>query len=261
MKHNFEERKQNRIDYAEKQAQKNEQKSDSLYDLSNKMASYIPLGQPILVGHHSEKSDRNYRQKIDNTFSKSIEAGKKASYYKDKARTIENNQTIFSDDPLAVEKIEAKIEHLERLHNFMKSANTCIKKQDKEGFMKLEYATDRLWEQLNEPDSFGNLGFAPYKLTNSSANLRRLKKRSNELQKVATLHTEIEEIKGVRVVKNVEANRIQLFFPEKPSAQVIKDLSKGYSFRWCRSEGAWQRHLNNAGIRAAKQFLGNYQQE
>ncbi|MCH5684264.1 DUF3560 domain-containing protein [Niabella sp. W65] len=55
MKHNFEERRQKRIDYAKKQAAKNEQLSDELYNQASKMSSAIPFGQPILVGHHSEK--------------------------------------------------------------------------------------------------------------------------------------------------------------------------------------------------------------
>jgi hypothetical protein len=31
-----------------------------------RMAGCIPLGQPVLVGHHSEGRDRNFRARIDN---------------------------------------------------------------------------------------------------------------------------------------------------------------------------------------------------
>ncbi|WZN40705.1 DUF3560 domain-containing protein [Chitinophaga pollutisoli] len=55
MKHDYQERKQNRITRALELARKKEQESDQLYDHANKMASVIPMGQPILVGHHSEK--------------------------------------------------------------------------------------------------------------------------------------------------------------------------------------------------------------
>ena len=53
------------------------------------------MGQPILVGHHSEKGDRRYREKIHNTFGKSFEKKDKAKYYADKAESIENNNDIF----------------------------------------------------------------------------------------------------------------------------------------------------------------------
>ena len=49
MKHNFHERKANRIDHAKKQAKKNEELSDSLFEKASKMASIVPMGQPILV--------------------------------------------------------------------------------------------------------------------------------------------------------------------------------------------------------------------
>jgi len=81
MKHNFEERKQNRIEYVKDQLAKNETQSESLFNQAQQMASVIPLGQPILVGHHSESRDRNYRGKIDNTFTKSVVAGNKAEYF------------------------------------------------------------------------------------------------------------------------------------------------------------------------------------
>lgn len=261
MKHNFEERRQNRIQYAKQQAEKNEKKSESLHNSADQMASYIPLGQPILVGHHSEKADRNYRKKIRNTFEKAIEAGDKAGYYADKAKTIESNDAIFSDDPKAVEKLDAKIEKLEKLQTLMKAANKFVKKKDKHGFLELEGVNERLWETLNQPDCFGELGFASSKLKNNSANIRRLKARRDQLQKQEAMETQKATIKGIKVVYNVEANRIQLFFPSKPSGNVRTDLFKKYSFRWCRSEGAWQRHLNNAGIFAVKQFLANYQEE
>ncbi len=54
-------------------------------------------------------------------------------------------------------------------------------------------------------------------------------------------------LQGVNLVQNVEANRVQLIFPGKPSADVRAEL-KARGFRWSPSEGAWQRHLNNAGI-------------
>ncbi|WP_461791390.1 DUF3560 domain-containing protein [Pedobacter sp.] len=255
MKHNFEERKQNRIDHAEEQARKNEAKANALSQTASEMASVIPMGQPILVGHHSEKRDRNYRAKIGNTFQRSIDASKKADHYREKAKTIESNTAISSDDPEALDKIDAKISQLEKLQAFMKSANKCIRKNDKEGFLKLEGATEAIWQMLNTPDHFHGVGYPLYRLTNNNANIRRLKIRRAQLAKFENRETETVEVQGVKIVQNVEANRIQLIFDGIPSEEVRQQLKKRFSFRWCRSEGAWQRHLNNNGIYSAKQFL------
>lgn len=260
MKSNFEQRKQNRIEYAKQQAEKNTQKSEEFFEKSRKIASSIPMGQPILIGHHSEKSHRRHLSQISGNMEQSIEADRKAKYYLEKAESIENNKAIFSDDPEAIEKLQTKIEQLEKLQVFMKSCNKLIKNKDKEGFLKLENANVSIWEQLNEPDRFGNLGFASYKLTNNNANIRRLKIRLEKLKSVAEQESTDVEIKGVRFVKNVEENRVQLFFSGIPSEQVRNDLKKKYAFRWSRSQGAWQRHLNNSGIYAANEFLKNYQE-
>lgn len=74
-----------RAERSDSRAEKAEQKSDELYTRAKEMASVIPFGQPILVGHHSENRDRNYRNRIHNTFGKSFKEQEKAGYYKDKA--------------------------------------------------------------------------------------------------------------------------------------------------------------------------------
>lgn len=260
MKHNFEERKQNRIEHAREQAEKNKKKSESLHKLSDEMAAHIPPGQPILVGHHSEKADRRYRQKIRDTYSKGVEASKKAAYYVEKAKTIESNDAIFSDDPNAIEKLDERINELQKKQEFMKAANRFIRKRNKDGFLKLEGTSEQLWEELNKSGRFGGMGYASFELTNNGANIRRLKACRSELQRKASMQTVCETIKGVQFIKNVEANRVQLKFDAIPDAQVREDLFYKYGFRWSRTEFAWQRHLNGNGIFAAKQFLEHYQE-
>lgn len=76
-----------RVEKAEHRAEKAEKKSEQLYGRAQRMASAIPFGQPILVGHHSEKRDRNHRGKIHNAFGKAYKEQDKAEYYRDKAAT------------------------------------------------------------------------------------------------------------------------------------------------------------------------------
>ena len=254
MKHNFEQRRKNRIDYANEQAEKNKQKGDALYDHAKEMASAIPLGQPILVGHHSEKRDRNYRDKIHNTFGKAFEAMAKAKHYEQKAGTIADNDAIFSDDPQALNKLREKLTQLQTSQEFMKAVNKCIRNKDREGFLKLPHATLALWEELSKPDVMGDIGFAAYSLQNNNANISRIKKRIALLEKVTAKPTAKIVINGVRLLQNVEANRVQLFFPSIPAKEVRKKLKQN-GFRWCRSEGAWQRHLTPLAVNLAKDLL------
>lgn len=240
MKHNFHERKANRIDHAKKQAKKNEELSDSLFEKASKMASIVPMGQPILVGHHSEKSDRNYRNKIHNTFGKAFEAEDKAKYYHDKAETIESNDAISSDDPEALAKLKDKLASLQKSQDFMKAANQCLRKKDKEGFLKLEMATEGMWGELNCPNNFG---FPHYKFSNNSAEIRRIKDRIVQLQKIQALETKEIRIGDSTIVINVEA---------KPCADFIQFYSTGGNAK--KTEIKWVQMVSNPWCMAAAYY-------
>lgn len=103
MKHNFEESRQKRIENAKRMAAKAEREAEELYNEAKKMSSAIPFGQPILVGHHSAGRDRRYRDKINNKFVKAFKTQDKTKYYAEKADTIESNDSIFGDDPKALQ--------------------------------------------------------------------------------------------------------------------------------------------------------------
>ena len=254
MKHDFEERKENRIINAHRLAKKNQQQTDTLYHSASQMASAIPMGQPILVGHHSEKRDRNYRSRIGNKFQQAGIKLDKAAYYEEKARAIENNDAIFSDDPKALDKLTDKLNGMKTTQEFMKAANKCLKKGDKDGFLKLQFGTLELWEQLNVVDRLHGKGFPSFKLTNNSANIRRIEQRIAQLKKLETKTGIDETINGIRIFENREANRLQIIFPGKPDDNTRKKL-KSAGFRWSPIEGAWQRHISNSAFYDAQNIV------
>ncbi len=253
MKHNFEQRRQNRINYAQSQAAKNKQEADRLFQSARDMASVIPLGQPILVGHHSEFRDRRYRDKIQTTFGKSFEKQQKAAYYADKAKTIENNDAVSSDDPQALEKLTERVNQLKAAQVFMKAANQCLRKGDKDGFLKLELATESLWEELNPPNSVYGKGYPRFSLSNNNANIKRIEQRIASLQRQQVKAAIDKTLNGIRIFENREANRLQMFFEGKPDEVTRKQL-KANGFRWAPSESAWQRQISNAAYHAAVQI-------
>jgi hypothetical protein len=66
-------------------AERAAEESAALWRRGDGMAEAIPLGQPILVGHHSEQRDRRYRERIHGVFTKAAEAGRKAGYLEQRA--------------------------------------------------------------------------------------------------------------------------------------------------------------------------------
>lgn len=259
MKHNYEERRQNRIEYAKQQAAKSKAEADRLYNQAKNMASVIPLGQPILVGHHSETRDRNYRKKIHNTFGKAFATAEKAEYYEGKVETIEANNAISSDDPQAITKLKDKLASLESSQEFMKGANKFVRSGNKEAFLKLPHATEEIWKEITTPDYLNRKGFPPYSLSKNNSNIRRVKERIKRLESMEQLGTYEKTINSVRVVVNVEANRVQLFFPEIPPENIRKRL-RDRGFRFSRSEGnAWQQFISRSAVDHAYMVAGLYE--
>ncbi len=110
----YAERREARIDRLESRAAAAQAESTAAYEAAHSIMKHIPPGQPILVGHHSERHHRRDLDRIDRNMCKSVEADQKASYYAARAEAAANNTTISSDDPEAVEKLQAKLEGFKR---------------------------------------------------------------------------------------------------------------------------------------------------
>ena len=260
----FEEKRAARIQRLIERANKKEAESNFRFEKAHNMASVIPFGQPILVGHHSERRDRKYRNKIHNNMDKGVELSREAERLRERARAAENNNAIFSDDPEAITKLREKLESLQKSQELMKAVNAIIRKknlsdeQKKEQIIKAglkeKYATDIL-----QPDYCGRIGFPSFSLTNNNANIKRIKDRIAHLEKLNAAETAEKKFGEVSIVENVEENRCQIFFPDKPSEAVRADL-KSHGFRWSPYNSCWQRHRSNMATHYAESIVKKHYQ-
>ncbi|MBS6448087.1 MAG: DUF3560 domain-containing protein, partial [Clostridiales bacterium] len=238
----YEEKKQRRIDYYNEKAEKFEQESSRLAHESSKMVEAIPMGQPLMPDHYSYKSDKNYRDRAWGKMEKSVEAGQKADYYRSKAEAAENNSAISSDDPEAVTKLKEKLQQRQEQQSYMKKVNAYYRKN---GTMKgFEGISDEKAAEIDEAVksdySWINAPYAPYELSNNNAEINRLKKRIESLERREETGFVGWQFEGGEAVANTEENRLQLLFDEKPSEEQRSKL-KGWGFRWSPSNKAWQR--------------------
>lgn len=173
----------------------------------------------------------------------------------DKIRSV-GTGGISSDDPQAVEKLEAKLATLEKHQEMMKAANAAIRMKDPaKGDAKLAelgYTSEDI-AKLRAPDFCGRIGYPAYELQNNNANIRRIRGRIAELKKRTESTPEGWEFDGGRVVVNTAENRLQIIFDGKPNADIRTEL-KGEGFRWAPSQGAWQRQLTDNAMRAARRL-------
>jgi hypothetical protein len=259
MKTDYHERKQARLENAKRLSEKNAEDQNNFFKRSDELASVIPMGQPILVGHHSEKGHRAHLKKIHRLMDKGVEAGQKAKYYANKAEAIESNYAISSDDPDAIAKLEAKLKNLEESQEHFKACNKIIKSkkltdEQKVAELTKHHLKETSAHKLLQPDFAGRLGYPAYMLQNNNANMTRIRQRIETLKKTESLEAKEEIVNGVRIVSNVEGNRVQIFFPGKPDEKIRKEL-KSSGFRWSPREGAWQRHLSPQAQRLAKEIV------
>ena len=216
---NFYEDKQSRkLERYKELADKRSWESKAEYEHGNKLVDMIPMGQPILIGHHSEGMHRRHLEKISRSMDKAIELKDKAEYYEAKVKHIENPHAISSDDPEAVTKLKAKLEE-------MLKERESIKARTHEG-----------WE-----------------LSNLSGNMLRVKERIKQLEALQTTPELDETVNDITLTVDKIENRVKLFFPGKPAQEIITELKRN-GFHWSPFNKAWQRMISNWAITKAQEI-------
>lgn len=167
---------------------------------------------------------------------------------------------ISSDDPQAIEKLQAKLDKLVKRQEMMKAANAAIRMKDPEkGNAKLAemgYTLDEI-EQLREPDFCGRVGYPSYLLSNNNANIKRIRDRITALERKKTEPAPKGwNFDGGSVIANTEVNRLQILFDEKPD-EATRAMLKQNGFRWSPSNKAWQRQLTPNAESAARRIFGS----
>jgi len=229
----YKEKQERRLERAEYMAQKHEQASKDRFEQSNKAVAGIPFGQPILVGHHSERMHRNAIKRSDTNMRKGFEHSDKAEHYKKKAENIKSNTTISSDDPEAIDKLKIKLDKMEQQRTKYKEHNKKARKQGTEQLPK-------------------------YVLSNLGQNINTVKKRISYLEEQEKIPSQSKKINNVEIKTNKVDNRVELYFPGKPSSDFRSKLKRN-GFRWSPKKGAWQRQLNNSSLYWAEDLAKKYE--
>jgi hypothetical protein len=260
----YEERKDGKIDKALNRAAKARTEAQAQSKRAKHLGSFIEFGQPILVGHHSEKRHRAHLKKIETAQNKSYEAGKKADYYEGKAETTANNDSISGDNPEAVNLYKEKLTGLESMQERMKAANAYWRKHKTmkgyPGFTDFEalqidekMKTAYSWVQKSGP-------YEKWKLSNNNAEIRRIKEKLETFEKLDGMAAEIIKFSCGEMRVDIEINRVQFIFDDKPSDE-IRSLLKHNGFKWAPSEGAWQRQRTLEAVRIAKGLLSKLEEK
>lgn len=97
-----------RAERYETRAEKAEARSNAAHEKFRSILDPIPLGQPILVGHHSERRHRRALERADAALGQSVKESDKAKYYAGRAAASE-----FAAAPKSVAFMQRRLKEAE----------------------------------------------------------------------------------------------------------------------------------------------------
>lgn len=227
------ERLERKLERRREWAEKAEDRSKKEWSTGDKMFSVIPLGQPILIGHHSEKRDRNYRNRAAGHLDKACALGDLAKHHESKADGLETqlDRAIFSDDQNAIEALQERIAENEAKRERMKKVNALYRKGDAAGLALLGVDLEQLKAKLAAAGSYwGSAPHLAYELQNLGQRITGDRNRVELIKKQNARRAEAQAAPNGVTVKE-RGDYASVTFAEKPSREILHAL-RNAGFHW-----------------------------
>jgi Domain of unknown function (DUF3560) len=177
----FRDRRERRAQRLREWAARRAAMSEAAFDRAHDVAGQIPLGQPVLVGHHSERRHRRDLARIDGAMAAGVEHGRMAERMSQRAGNIEAalEASIYDDDADAVERLRERIAALEAERERIKGYNASCRRGQPDPSLLDERQRETLADVARvSPFALGKGGaFPSYALSNLSGNLARNRQR------------------------------------------------------------------------------------
>lgn len=183
----YRERREAKAERYREWAEKRDTKADAAYEGVQSIVERIPFGQPILVGHHSERGARADQRRIENGMNSFCENSAKADRMREKANNIERaaKQAIYSDDPDALDRLREKLSKLEAQRESIKAANAEWLKANKASLKGMTaYQRDRA-----RP-------YPGYVLTNLGGTITTTRKRIEQVERETAIRESGQRVGG-----------------------------------------------------------------
>jgi len=228
-------------------AAKREARASERFDAARRAVDGIPFGQPILVGHHSERRHRAALDRQDNAMRAACESSDMAKHHTSAAQDIEHQlaRSIFSDDENAAEECERKAAELDESAALGVKINAAWRKHgphakapDTAALRAALVALGLTDNQIS--DQVRTMGLCPWLKGpmfsgNVRANARRYRERAKAIRAESARKAEAAEAPGGVLLKlsGHEDAQACVTFPDYPGREVVADL-KAAGFWWNR---------------------------
>lgn len=237
----------------------------------------IPMEQPILVGHHSQRGHEKALTTSHKAMDKALDLAEKSKAYKQKAKTA--GKIISSDDPDAKLLLLSLIAGLENTREIARRINRLVTAEvrrlgGKSQIDDFSVVVESIHKEIAQicPKGLENLQMLVHvfsfrqpmlNLAGMSAEIKRLQARvatidARDDRKIFAASCAIGELEfpGGYGVENFKANRVQLFFdaPPDPDSKYKRKL-KVNGWRWSPRSKCWQRQNTENGVQALTNFV------
>ena len=271
----YNERQDGRRKRLEKRAEKLDEQSTEAYEKSIEALPDVPFGQPILVGHHSERRHRRAIERSDAHTRRSIELDRRADECREAAEVV-GTGGISTVDPEALDKLHAELSDLEAAHEKRKAVNKIIQKHvpitdpDRAaaeivsaglleaaearailGLLDMDKARAILG--VDAPPS-GCIGYPNYQLRNATAGMRRIKKRIAAIEALRAAPPVVHA--GTGWLVRTRNGRIEIHFAASRTPEDMREILKRGAFRWSPRAECWVRKYTiNARFAALREII------
>lgn len=127
----YRERREARAARLREQAERKDAQAAAARQAERQILDRIPPGQPILVGHHSEKRHRRDLARADSLMRKSLDTGDAARARADEIER-QADAAIYDDDPDALDRLRDKLAACEARRERMKQANAAYRREHRD---------------------------------------------------------------------------------------------------------------------------------
>lgn len=163
-------------------------------------------------------------------------------------------------DPHAREILTDQLRRLQRQLDDGKAMNAWYRKHKTlHGFPGMsDEAAARNDAAIASAPAYAQRPMPDFELASLRGKIKRVQARIAELDKrsqQADQPTGSTKFDGGEIVRNLEANRLQIIFDEKPD-EATRAALKSNGFRWSPRYGAWQRQLTQNAESSARRALG-----
>lgn len=186
----YRERRLRRAERLREWAEKRRGRAAAGFQAAHNAVAGIPPGQPILVGHHSERRHRRDLERHDQAMRRAFESQALAASMASRAEEIEHqaDHAIYRDDPDAIERLEERIADLESERVRKKAINAAIRKGEGwEARLDPPLSERERRELLDHarfsPGQNGNVSYPAYVFQNLGGNINRQKQRLAQLRR------------------------------------------------------------------------------